>query len=472
MASAPAILPSAASIDSALNLRGAILPPLPASLNATRRRQVILRHPQYPDSSNILLNLFAPDTSVGGLQYEYVLVLCSIVAGNRWDGWFTKTKDGPRLDEQDILPAGEYFFHLGPQSTSEAETDSVCNSPYPIVPSFRDWVFPHNNLPPCWTIPHFTTTPAKLWSASSLTTALAIRDASCRITGCTEGTQVAHICPRVEAEWYQRNQMSQYHNNHLTNRLEDDTANALLLRADLHIEFDKRKFVFVPKRGSNASAADAPVFVTHLLVESSEYEYLYHNRALQGISQIGIEHLFARLAWSVFPFLGDFLGYGLARYLSIAAKDGSSNSIVGLVDAGKCLEYTIIKPSRSRNPSPRKRGRDGSDSIVESIGAEKACFQRKRPKPSSILHADDLTASFSGTSQPQTSNDPSEDNSGVKVLREQWLSIERSRSDPEHIWGAEKQWAEETQKEGATMNGVEAKRLLEYLGHEFREDDT
>jgi hypothetical protein len=64
--------------------------------------------------------------------------------------------------------------------------------------------------------------------------------------------------------------MSRYYNSHLTNRLDRDTANAILLRADLHIDFDKPKFVFVPK--SNTSAAGVSTqFVTHLLVESNEY---------------------------------------------------------------------------------------------------------------------------------------------------------------------------------------------------------
>jgi hypothetical protein len=146
------------------------------------------------------------------------------------------------------------------------------------------------------------------------------------MSGFTEGTQVAHICPQQEVDWYQRNQMSRYHNGHLTNKLEHDTANAMRLRADLHIDFDKPKFVFVPK--SNPSVAGSSTeFVTHLIVESNEHEFLYHNRALQGLSQVSPELLFTRLAWTVFPLLDDFLGYGLARHLSIAAKDGSSTSI-------------------------------------------------------------------------------------------------------------------------------------------------
>jgi len=445
-------------------IHGPITPPLPNSFTTTPRRQILIRHPHYPDSSNILLNLFAPDHPDGGLQYNYVLVICGIIAGNRWDGWFTKSKDGPPLKKQsdEILPKGEYFFHLEPSSS---------DSPYPIVPSFREWVFPHNNLPFSWTTLDTLSTPSRILAASSLTTALTLRDVSCRISGCTEGTQVAHICPRQEADWYQRNQMSRYHNSHLTSRLEDDTANAILLRADLHIDFDKPKFVLLPK--SNPSSADSSTkFVTHLLVESNEHEFLYHNRALQGISQVSPELLFARLAWTIFPFLDDFLRYGLARYLSIAARDGSSTSTARRVEPEKCKEYSS-KASRSRNPSPKKRGRrDGSP-------AEDAEPRTKRQRTSLLLSSEDSTTSSGNGALPETpryssnrdtpfSHTLNEADVPINELKRHWLHKERSRSDPDHTWEAEEKWANRIQREDNTMNQAEAIRLLEYYGGEFQ----
>lgn len=447
-----------------VSIHGPITPPLPNSFTTTPRRQILIRHPHYPDSSNILLNLFAPDHPDGGLQYNYVLVICGIIAGNRWDGWFTKSKDGPPLKKQsdEILPKGEYFFHLEPSSS---------HSPYPIVPSFREWVFPHNNLPFSWTTLDTLSTPSRILAASSLTTALTLRDVSCRISGCTEGTQVAHICPRQEADWYQRNQMSRYHNSHLTSRLEDDTANAILLRADLHIDFDKPKFVLLPK--SNPSSADSSTkFVTHLLVESNEHEFLYHNRALQGISQVSPELLFARLAWTIFPFLDDFLRYGLARYLSIAARDGSSTSTARRVEPEKCKEYSS-KASRSRNPSPKKRGRRAGSP------AEDAKPRTKRQRTSLLLSSEDSTTSSGNGALPETpryssnrdtpfSHTLNEADVPINELKRHWLHKERSRSDPDHTWEAEEKWANRIQREDNTMNQAEAIRLLEYYGGEFQ----
>lgn len=446
-----------------ISIRSSIHPPLPDTFATTGRRQILIRHPHYPDSSNILLNLFAPDRSDGGLQFDYVLVICGIIAGNRWDGWLTDLKNGPRLQKHphEVLPKGEYFFNL------ELSTN---DSPYPVVPSFREWVFPHNNLPPSWRTLESLSTPSRILSASSLTTALTIRDASCRMSGCTEGTQVAHICPRQEVDWYQRNQMSRYHNSHLTNRLDHDTANAMLLRADLHIDFDKPKFVFVPK--SDPSAADSSTqFVTHLLVESNEYEYLYHNRALQGLSQISPEFLFARLAWTALQLLDEFLGYGLARHLSIAAKDGSSTSVARIIEPEECKEYGA-KSSRSRNPSPKKRGRrDGS--LVEDGEA-----WPKRQRTSLPLYSEDSNTLTNNVSLPETPRHSSNLDSQFShalnkadqplgELRRRWLHKERARSDPDHTWRAEEKWAS-IKRCDDTMNQAETIRMLEYYGAEFQ----
>lgn len=57
----------------------------------------------------------------------------------------------------------------------------------------------------------------------------------------------------------------------------DDTGNAMLLRADLHVAFDKPRFVFVPKPSGDNGVMR---LVLHLLEPSAELEHLYHNREL------------------------------------------------------------------------------------------------------------------------------------------------------------------------------------------------
>jgi hypothetical protein len=86
--------------------------------------------------------------------------------------------------------------------------------------------------------------------------------------------------------------MSQYNIRSAATR--DDTANALLLRADLHIAFDKPRIALVPKPATDGSMR----LVAHLLENSPKLEYLYHNRELHT-SAVGVDMLYARFAWSV-----------------------------------------------------------------------------------------------------------------------------------------------------------------------------
>lgn len=82
----------------------------------------------------------------------------------------------------------------------------------------------------------------------------------------------------------------------------DDLSNALLLRTNLHIAFDKPKFVFVPKSSSDPKK---PRLVTHLVEALAELEHLYHNRALHSLTS-SIEIVFARFAWTIFSLLDPF----------------------------------------------------------------------------------------------------------------------------------------------------------------------
>jgi len=72
----------------------------------------------------------------------------------------------------------------------------------------------------------------------------------------------------------------------------DDARNVLLLRSDLHHLFDQGRFVFVPKRG---------VWVVHVLfgLPNEELAALYHNVALQPLSEVAVEFLLSRFAWTV-----------------------------------------------------------------------------------------------------------------------------------------------------------------------------
>lgn len=60
----------------------------------------------HPDPNDILLTLLAPDHPSGGLHHLTALTACVIVAGNRFDGYFSTAS---------VLTGGDYCFHV-PQS--------------------------------------------------------------------------------------------------------------------------------------------------------------------------------------------------------------------------------------------------------------------------------------------------------------------------------------------------------------------
>ncbi|KAJ9634922.1 hypothetical protein H2199_008786 [Coniosporium tulheliwenetii] len=265
---------SAATLPSIV-LRSCFPPPThpdgSASVSPSAVHRVTLRHPGYDDRNNVLMVLQASDHCDGGIHHATALVACGIAAGNRWDGFFTKLKTGPRIDlpSDGILPNGDYYFHV---PVSESEDDCPAESPYiyPIVPRFTDWSFPHNNLPPSW---------ATLASASS------DLNVPTRSSGGHRG------CPHLSAEredWFQRNVMDNYVfalERHRVGAI-DDSSNALLLRSDIHWAFDQRRIVFVPKSSR---------LVAHVMSPVAELVRLYHNVQLHPLKGVPLEYLFTRL---------------------------------------------------------------------------------------------------------------------------------------------------------------------------------
>ncbi|KAM0742289.1 hypothetical protein ACQRIT_002466 [Beauveria bassiana] len=121
---------------------------LAPSGSATRdeERTVTLRHPRYPDSSNILLVLSAldliprpgrpfteDDPLLFGLHHDTARVACAIIANCCWHGYLSESKvDGTppvTTDPDYILPGRNYYFHI----PSNDDEEGV---PYLIVPSF------------------------------------------------------------------------------------------------------------------------------------------------------------------------------------------------------------------------------------------------------------------------------------------------------------------------------------------------
>lgn len=103
-------------------------------------------HPAYPDlrGQNVFLRLHATDHVLGRLHHSTAWLACAMIAGNAWTGFSSSTREPTRINvgRDELLTSSSYYFHV-PCSQGN-ENDSI---PYPICPCFRDWTFPHNNLP-------------------------------------------------------------------------------------------------------------------------------------------------------------------------------------------------------------------------------------------------------------------------------------------------------------------------------------
>lgn len=120
---------------------------------------VNLRHPGYPDSSNIILTLQAPDDPNGGIHAETLRLAGCVVAGNRWDGFLSITQEHPKPvvpDHDGVLRRKDYYFHLpsnGDLNVKDGVVDCrkrIQDGQWPIVARFADWEWPEEGMPEIW----------------------------------------------------------------------------------------------------------------------------------------------------------------------------------------------------------------------------------------------------------------------------------------------------------------------------------
>jgi len=435
--------------------------PRPYSVNL--RHRIRFCHPHYYAPTNVLLDLLAPDGPDGGLEYSFAHTSCAVIAGNRWDGFFTDQVDGTPLQfaHGDIMPKGEYYFQI---------EGSTRDNPYPIIPTFREWPFPHNDLPPSWadSIQPSSPTSGRSYAPSNFSTAIITQNITCRMSGIEEGTEAAHLCPRSELEWSWRNQMSIYNTSPSLppDRILDDTANALLLRQDLHTQFDADKFVFVPKK--EADTAEATSIVTHLLMPSRELGMLYHNVRLKPIVNVHPDFLFARFALAIFRFSERFLMAGVDR--NVLDVDG----VPRMVSGNDCKKLTAR--ARSENPTKKSKRTLPDENEGGLMDTEVGQRNHKRPKHDQLFKNSGIETGESSpagtdavTASEEEPRTPEMQRSQTKALREEWLKSERQRSDPENTWAQEQAWVESVWDGKTSMGPQEAKRFQEFHGMESQE---
>ncbi len=245
-------------------------------------------------------------------------------------------------------------------------------------------------------------------------------------------------------------------------------ANAILLRADLHIAFDKPGFVFVPK------PADVKLqqFVLHLFEPSVEFKSLYHNRAMQSLG-MSVELLFARLAWSIFPLVVGFLQGKIQRRLQLSTMISNANEakMTPFFALAEQCDDLVTRTSKSRNASPKKRGRPG-DSVREADtdSSREDEHQRSRKRHRRSNSVQDLATMEETSIGAPSSNVPSPTAPvsfhDAACPTQEWLHQERQRSDPSRQWEEEMAWAAGVYQGDVTLGENNAERWIEFNGGE------
>ncbi|GKU09352.1 hypothetical protein FLAG1_10119 [Fusarium langsethiae] len=368
-------------------------------------RYISIIHPGYFQSgsdpeSDVLISFEPFDDGGTGIHYDTAHTACAILAGNLWYGYFSTDIHGKiRANPSDGILRDERYYFCLPTS------DDPATDKYPIVPRFRDWRFPHRNLPPIW---------KRYQEYLAQQDSIAIKGDRCAVTNCGDVVEEAHILPSQQEPWFSMNMMKRYARTPIFSMSQIDApANKLSLRCDIHKIFDERHFTFVPKTAIRRSASipqnnqtahsqdhgvsysnqdtlggslsnphsDIPIrprepeqrpvqLVGHVFnsTPSNDLPSRFHNREVHELpSTISVEYLFARFAYTIFSpsVFKDFLDSHKGRVLMIWDPT-EEHYDTQHVSAERCRG--IWNASRSRSESPRKRSRAGGDAADHEDG--------------------------------------------------------------------------------------------------------
>ena len=323
-------------------------------------KRINFRHPGYNDelNQNVMLRLYGFDHDNGGVHHQTALTVCGILACNTWNGYFTETRGGNKVEPEDkpILEGRNYYYFPSALESNDKE-------PYAVFASFNDWTFPHDNLPPTFASVPPAPPPSAAGAASQLSTAVLVRNPTCRISDYGDALQTAHLCPRNQMEWFEANNMAEYCLNQTLYKgyVIDDIANAISLRQDIHTVFDDQKIAFVPRDG---------VWKIHFFGVTNTLGRIYHNCPTQPL-HADPAFILVRLAWTVFPFARQFFEGGPDRRVKVRARGEHG------VWEEKILNKTQLEmkkehpQQRKQSQSPEKRSAPTS---TNSEGARRRTY--------------------------------------------------------------------------------------------------
>ncbi|KAI1125654.1 hypothetical protein F5Y10DRAFT_246523 [Nemania abortiva] len=414
--------------DASTNVPLALPPLSPPACNNTPARMLI-QHPGYREcrgDESLLLELPAVDyilepssqVRTWGLHHATILIACGIIANNAFSSVYLSYdpygKKRVRTPRHGMLKSGDYWLQLSGRepplpnipsnrestpttrlpspsppppptspstSTSTPEDDNYYK--YPIVPSFRDWVFPHNNLPGEWLQPHNLSDQSPRGQVAN----------RCLLTDLQIGLEQCHIIPVTDQEWFRQNRMRLYCTPSAPVPI-NDQANTLLLKADLHRAFNNRAFVIIPKPSSSFSNSGPPlltittttvttavpaiaaelttakphpsIFAAHVLSgtpEARDFATLYHNVSIQThyMTMLKPELFFARFAWALFPLLRNFLESKIHRHLVVIEKNKVNFKWMNSSD------YKIYQSAQDASVRGSRKRRGGPSSQDEGL---------------------------------------------------------------------------------------------------------
>ncbi|KAK3670762.1 hypothetical protein LTR78_009334 [Recurvomyces mirabilis] len=310
-------------------------------------QRVCIRHPGY-NAPNTLFTLPASDgLDRDRAHYATVQAVSSIITNGAANAWLSKSSlandDAVTPDLDGLIASGVYFLHVSQDDWSNKE-------PYPLVPNFRAWRFPHGALPPLW---YQAARNDRRPSRTSEPVSSFVAGESCRITKKFLACDHAHIVPASEKLWFTSNEMGQY--GQLSGRTgeaaADTSANMMRLRIDAHRLWDSHHFSIIARE--DKAAADA-VWFTQMIYEGEELYQDWHLRKLQPLAGRSPEYLYARFAWNIFPQLQEFLQAGQQRWLTVRGLNGRTETRA--YNPTECREFTVGQ-GRGRSASPTKRAR-------------------------------------------------------------------------------------------------------------------
>lgn len=364
-------------VPSKVVLRDPLRPP-PLTVSVA---EVSFCHPGYEPPHDLLFKLPRLDqehaSPTKGIHYGTALTACQIVANNALNGYLATDRAGRHRvhgDADSVLTGTRYWFFTADtpaEATSATDKGAGLHAkvPYPVVPSFQDWPFPHQELQ------DNNASPAGcLWYPPNAAAA-----GRCIVTQASGVIQGAHLVPGADREWFERNVMSQYGTHHDV----DQSANDIDLRSDIHLAFDEHWFAIVPKAGS---------YAVHLLtaakISTREFAESFHNRPVLPDApipgearEVPREFLYARFARAVLLLLKPFVAQSavsrrVARYrVQPPSPSGAEDQIgpriyVEWLSSDELHRQYGGGGTRSASPSKRKRGGGQEDDEADTIAEE------------------------------------------------------------------------------------------------------